>query len=231
MQLKIGDRYQHYKKKTVYTIVGDAHHTETGERMVLYRPDITPSDLLERYPDGVTFTRPYEMFIESVQHEGQTVKRFELVEQKTESVFVPKTGQADFTNVRWCPVVNCVVTNADKILLVKRSQGMRLYPGCWNGISGFLDDSKNLEEKVREELHEELGLKDSDISKIELKAILKQEDKSINKTWLVHAVRVEILTQEVTLDWEAETYKWYKKEDLADLNFLPGFEEVIEKTT
>ncbi|MFZ1627048.1 MAG: NUDIX domain-containing protein [Candidatus Moraniibacteriota bacterium] len=77
---------------------------------------------------------------------------------KKEKVFQPRPGQVEFTNVRWAPVVNCVVKYKQKILLVERSASLRLYPGDWNGISGFLDDQKSLEEKVREELREELGL-------------------------------------------------------------------------
>lgn len=64
----------------------------------------------------------------------------------------PKPGQVDYTNIRYAPVVNIVVTHAGKILLVQRSKNMRLYPGFWNGVSGFLDYAKSIWEKVREEL-------------------------------------------------------------------------------
>ena len=60
----------------------------------------------------------------------------------TQQPFIPRPGQVDFTNIRWCPVINCAVQYKNKILLVKRSKEMRLYPECWNGISGFLDDDK-----------------------------------------------------------------------------------------
>lgn len=72
--------------------------------------------------------------------------------------FKPKPGQVDFTNIRWAPVINCVVKHQDKILLVKRSKELNLYPGYWNGISGFLDDQRSLTEKVEEEIKEELGI-------------------------------------------------------------------------
>jgi len=46
----------------------------------------------------------------------------------------------------------------NKILVVQRSKKLHFYPGYWNGISGFLDDQKNIEQKVKEELREELGI-------------------------------------------------------------------------
>ena len=48
--------------------------------------------------------------------------------------------------------------NNGKYLVVERSMNMRLYPGYWNGISGFLDDNRSLEEKITDEIKEELGI-------------------------------------------------------------------------
>ena len=61
--------------------------------------------------------------------------------------FVPAPGQTDFTNIRFAPVINCVLKYKNKILLVQRSKELRLYPDYWNGISGFLDDDKSLNDK------------------------------------------------------------------------------------
>lgn len=71
--------------------------------------------------------------------------------------FEPNKGQVDYTNIRYTPVINCVVRHNNMILIVQRNQKMRLYPNFWNGISGFLDDRRSIEEKVKDELREELG--------------------------------------------------------------------------
>ena len=36
---------------------------------------------------------------------------------------------------------------------------MRLYPGLWNGVSGFLDDKQSIEEKAKDEMLGELSIK------------------------------------------------------------------------
>lgn len=66
--------------------------------------------------------------------------------------FKPKPGQMDFIKARWTPVINCVVKYRDKFLVVQRSKSLNFYPGYWNGISGFLDDQRSLEQKVKDEV-------------------------------------------------------------------------------
>lgn len=149
-----------------------------------------------------------------------------LKEPMTESKFVPKPGQFDFTNVRYSPVVNTVVTSQGKILLVQRSVGMRLYPGYWNGISGFLDDSRSIEEKVTEELKEELGLKKEEILSLKRGEALIQEAPEYGKTWLVVPMLASISVETFVLNWEAQKAKWFKPSELKRLNLLPGFDMV-----
>jgi hypothetical protein len=59
-------RYRHYKGGE-YEVVGVARHSETDERLVVYRP---------LYGDGGLWVRPAAMFLEPVAHDGRTVPRF-----------------------------------------------------------------------------------------------------------------------------------------------------------
>lgn len=143
--------------------------------------------------------------------------------------FKPKAGQIDYTHARWVPVVNCVVKFKDRFLVVRRSKEMNFYPGYWNGISGFLDDHRSLSEKVKDELREELGISARKIKKIKLGGIFDQEEPKYKKTWIVHPVLVEISTDQIRLDWEAEDYRWVTLTESKKLKLLPGFNRVLEK--
>lgn len=145
-----------------------------------------------------------------------------------EKSFKSRPGQTDFTNIRWAPVINCVLKYKDKILLVKRSGKLKLYPGYWNGISGFLDDDKSLEEKVYEEIKEETGLKKEQIISIHLGQILELDSHTYKKTWIVHPVLVEVNTDKLLLDWEAEDHRWVRPEEARKLNLLSGFDQVLK---
>ena len=142
--------------------------------------------------------------------------------------FTPKLGQIDYTNARWAPVVNCVLKFRDKILVVQRSKSLNFYPEYWNGISGFLDDNRSLEQKVKDEIREELGIGEEHIISICKGEIFDQEEPKYNKTWIVHSVLVEVDTDKITLDWEARNYQWINLENAAGLKLLPGFNKVLQ---
>lgn len=141
--------------------------------------------------------------------------------------FKPKPGQLDFTKARWAPVINCVVRYRGKILVVQRSEKLNFYPGYWNGISGFLDDQRSLEQKVKDELKEEIGMRTNNIKRIKLGAIFDQEEPKYKKTWIVHPVLVDVMTDNIKLDWEAQNYQWIKPREAKTLRLLPGFDRVL----
>lgn len=142
--------------------------------------------------------------------------------------FIPKLGQTDYTHVRWVPVINCVLRYKNKILLVERSKNLKFHPGCWSGISGFLDDKKSLKQKVTEEIKEELGIPKNKIENIRLGEIFDQEDQKAHKTWIVHPILVDVNTDRVRLDWEARKYVWTSPHKARELKLLPGFSSVLK---
>jgi len=64
-------RYRHYKGKD-YIVLGVATHSETEEKLVVYRKD---------YGDGSMWVRPLSMFTESVEIDGSSRPRFDYVSE------------------------------------------------------------------------------------------------------------------------------------------------------
>jgi hypothetical protein len=69
-------RYRHYKGGE-YEVLGVARHSETHEPMVIYRPLYNQSGL---------WVRPYAMFCEQVEVNGQLRPRFVLLQELAHSV-------------------------------------------------------------------------------------------------------------------------------------------------
>lgn len=67
MEVLIGRVYRHYKGD-YYLVEGIATHSETDEKMVIYRT---------LYNEGKLYVRPYDMFIEKVDKPNQEY-RFQL---------------------------------------------------------------------------------------------------------------------------------------------------------
>ena len=63
-------RYRHYKGKD-YEVIGVATHSETEEKLVIYRALYGEYDL---------WVRPLSMFTESVEIEGNSLPRFRFIE-------------------------------------------------------------------------------------------------------------------------------------------------------
>tara|TARA_B100001250_G_scaffold81643_2_gene67336 strand:- start:1881 stop:2111 length:231 start_codon:yes stop_codon:yes gene_type:complete len=62
-------KYRHYKQKE-YELIDIVHHSETQEPLVLYRTLYGNFDL---------WVRPFAMFFESVEIEGEKIARFEYI--------------------------------------------------------------------------------------------------------------------------------------------------------
>lgn len=62
-------KYRHYKGN-VYQVTAVATHTETGEKLVVYQA---------LYGENGIWTRPLDMFMETVNHEGRVLPRFERI--------------------------------------------------------------------------------------------------------------------------------------------------------
>lgn len=69
--IKLG-KYKHYKGK-YYQVLGVARHTETKEKMVLYKALYKCPELREEYGPNPYFVRPYSIFLEEVILDGKRV--------------------------------------------------------------------------------------------------------------------------------------------------------------
>jgi hypothetical protein len=68
-------KYRHYKGK-FYEVIDTAIHSETLERMVVYRALYESKD----FGKDQLWVRPEKMFSEKVMIDGKEVQRFELIE-------------------------------------------------------------------------------------------------------------------------------------------------------
>lgn len=138
-------------------------------------------------------------------------------------------GRIDYSGSDKAPVIICFVKHKDEILLLKRSDKVRAYQGLWNGVGGYIDEVKSIEDKAREELNEELGLSNDIISQIKTASHYEFFDKAIGKTWIIFPVLVKVKEKlEIKLDWEHTEYKWIKPEDLRNYKTVPELDKALK---
>lgn len=63
-------KYRHYKGNE-YELLGVGTHTETDEKLVIYKALYAPHEI---------WVRPFDMFFETVEVNGKTIPRFEKID-------------------------------------------------------------------------------------------------------------------------------------------------------
>jgi hypothetical protein len=69
-------KYRHFKGKE-YEVIGLAHHSETLEKLVVYRALHNS----EEFGKNALWVRPIDMFTETIKKDGKKIKRFEYIDK------------------------------------------------------------------------------------------------------------------------------------------------------
>ena len=68
-------KYQHYKTKNFYEVIGLARHSETLEELVVYQ-----ALYKSEFGENALWVRPIKMFLEMVEFGGKKAPRFKYLE-------------------------------------------------------------------------------------------------------------------------------------------------------
>lgn len=139
-------------------------------------------------------------------------------------------GRIDYTNSDTAPVITIFICLEDKVLLLKRSEKVLTYKGKWNTVAGYLDEIGPIQEKILEELSEELCIMEEDICLIKIGESYTFSDSSAKKTWIVYPVKVELCRDvPIILDWEHTEYIWINPKDIELFDTVPNAKISLKK--
>ena len=110
-------------------------------------------------------------------------------------------------------------TKLDKYLLVQRSSKDDIGADTWENIGGNIEDDETLEEGLRREIREEVGITDIDVGRVAYVSLLHFKEPC-----LIVAYYCYTTTEEVKLSEEHQAYVWADKEKCREL--LP--KEIME---
>ncbi len=128
-------------------------------------------------------------------------------------------GRINYTKSKVAPVTTVFVRHNGNILVLKRSNKVANYKEHWNIVAGFLDELKPLEQKIAEELKEELGVTSDLIKKVFIGKSYVEEDRKSNKQWIVFPAIVDLHKKPKIRLNEAHTkYAWVQPHLLSLFN-------------
>lgn len=137
-------------------------------------------------------------------------------------------GRIDYSHVSASAVVNAIVVCRKKVLLLKRSDEVRVYRGQWYAVGGFYDELVPLRVKILEEVQEELAISPDRIVGLTAGTPVTVPDPAVNRVWTIHPVRVDIDRPEpITIDWEHTEYRWVAPGEIGRYGLAPQLSRLI----
>jgi nucleoside triphosphatase len=129
------------------------------------------------------------------------------------------------TNFQQRVVVVPIIRNADgRILICKKPIDRGVFPGQWGLPGGGIEPGERMEEALRREIREELGIEVEDIQRLHFKDGLEQkvypggQDQRVYMIYLLFACRA--VDDAIELNEEFAEYAWVSPPELGeyDLN-------------
>jgi len=119
-------------------------------------------------------------------------------------------------------VVNAIIKNKEEKVLVIKRKDEKIHQGKWAFPGGIVEEGESVEEALRREIKEEVGLgTEKIVRKISDYSYPREnEGETKGKCFLV-----EVKDFEVKINEEIEEFKWVSLEELEELDHISGLEE------
>lgn len=133
---------------------------------------------------------------------------------------------ADATKI--IPVVECLIVKDQKVLLLKRSETSKKFPGYWIGPGGHVDENEDVLSAAIREVEEETGVKIG-ASKISLKAVAIGNHSDRNETYLVHYFLIHLDSDQKIIDSDEGGSFWIPIQEVLTMDkVFPPFKYYLE---
>lgn len=120
--------------------------------------------------------------------------------------------------------VAVIYNNKGKVLICKKPEGRGVFPGQWALPGGGIEENEKMEEALRREVWEEVGLKIKEIIPLYFRDDVQPKyypDGKVEEIYMIYLLfTCKAVGEEVRLNREFEKYAWVGAEDLGgfDLN-------------
>ena len=122
--------------------------------------------------------------------------------------------------------VSGICFHKGKVLILKRSDSRKLYPGLWECGGGQVGEGENFEEAVVRQLEEEAGVIVDPIGIVSVYEIIDDEEKIPGIRFVCKIVRF-VDGHEPVLSEEHSEWKWQGVSGLDEIELVPELKESI----
>lgn len=132
-------------------------------------------------------------------------------------------GELGLPDVRARPVVSVFLRNRGRVLLVQRSEKVGSFRGRWSAVSGYLEGEEDAQERARQEVREETGIRGARLRNAGRAVLARHEDT----IYVVHPFLFDAPTRRVRLDWENVAHRWIRPSEVDAFDTVPRLKDVM----
>lgn len=130
---------------------------------------------------------------------------------------------------RMARVVDVFIRHRGKVLILRRSSRVGHYRRVWAPVTGYLQPRQSAVAQAYLEVHEELGLRRSQLTLVRVGRPVRVTDQAIDRTWIVTPIVFDSTTSRVRRDWEHTAQRWVRPDRFPLAQSLPGMSEVMKR--
>lgn len=123
-------------------------------------------------------------------------------------------------------VVTVFLLNANKILLLKRSNNVKTMRNKWAGISGYIENEDSLRCAYRE-IFEETGIEKNLLQLLKKGKVISLFPFDNYIKLNIHPFLFLSMTKIIKLNWENSEYRWINPDEIIFFDSVPKIEEVL----
>ncbi|MGI0003734.1 MAG: NUDIX domain-containing protein [Candidatus Nitrosotenuis sp.] len=130
--------------------------------------------------------------------------------------------------MRATKIVTSFVTKNDKFLILKRSNKVKSMKGLWGAVSGIIEEGEEPLVRAKIEIYEEIGAKVEAIRLLKAgKEMTVSSPQYIDHQWIIFPFLFAINHEQISLNWENDSYKWIAPNEIHQYKTVPSLDEVL----
>jgi len=130
--------------------------------------------------------------------------------------------------MRSTKIVTSFVTKNYKFLILRRSDKVKSMKGLWGAVSGIIEEGEEPLVRAKIEIYEEIGAKGDAIKLLKAgKEMVVSSPQYLDHQWIIFPFLFAINREQITLNWENDSYKWITPDEINQYKTVPSLDEVL----
>tara|TARA_Y100000310_G_scaffold340894_1_gene438215 strand:+ start:623 stop:1039 length:417 start_codon:yes stop_codon:yes gene_type:complete len=128
----------------------------------------------------------------------------------------------------WISTDALITNDEGKILMIKRAKSEKTFPNMWGLVGGFMEWGETVEECVKREVREEIGIEIKDIEFVGRYYDKKGRHPTRTDITLLHRAKIKSGIPKVNQPEEISEVKWFTPEEIKEMELAFDYKEMLE---